>query len=177
MSILTWDDSALRYTTIKLTRISIAMTRGDEYMTWTTGIINNQVVEIKSYREEEWRRWYWRETIGYYTTINWREILQGQRICQWYWRGTTQHHAKVKWDDKAIYNNGTEGDDSASYDKALCNNQLDEAWDGTRGIIMPRIGQRSLTQQSLDEEDGYCEGEWHVRRIDNKVWCLCIMQH
>jgi hypothetical protein len=41
---------------------------------------------------------------------------------------------KVKWDDEAIYNNGTEGDDSASYDKALCNNQLDEAWDGTRKL-------------------------------------------
>ncbi len=67
--------------------------------------------------------------------------------------------SKVKWDDEAIYNNGTEGDDSASYDKALCNNQLDEAWDGTRGIIMPRIGQQSLTQQSLDEEEGYCEAE------------------
>jgi hypothetical protein len=53
MSILTWDDSALRYTTIKLTRISIVMTRGDEDMTWTTGIINNLLVEIKSYREEE----------------------------------------------------------------------------------------------------------------------------
>jgi hypothetical protein len=106
------------------------------------GIINNQLVEIKSYREEEWRRWYWRETIGYYTTINWRGILQGQRICQWYWRGTTQHHAKVKWDDEAIYNNGTEGDDSASYNKALCNNQFDEAWDGT---LMRR---RDIVRQS-----------------------------
>ena len=42
--------------------------------------------------------------------------------------------SKVKWDDEAIYNNGTERDDSASYDKALCNNQLDEAWDGTRKL-------------------------------------------
>jgi hypothetical protein len=68
-----------------------------------------------------------------------------------------------------MYNNGTEGDDSASYNKALCNNQLAEAWDGTREIIMPRIGQQSLTQQSLDEEERYCEAECHVRRIDNKV--------
>ena len=174
MSILTWDDSALPYTTIKLTRISIAITRDDEDMTWTTGYYKqstcwDQVIS--------WGGYWWLETIGYYTTINWQGLLQGQRICQWYWRGTTQHHAKVKWDDEAIYNNCTEGDDSASYNKALCNHQFDEAWDGTRGIIMPRIGQQSLTQQSLDEEEGYCEAEWHVGRIDNKVWCLCIMQH
>jgi hypothetical protein len=39
MSILPWDDSALRYTTIKMATISIAITRGegDEDMMWTTG--------------------------------------------------------------------------------------------------------------------------------------------
>jgi hypothetical protein len=37
-------------------------------------------------------------------------------------RGTTQHHAMIKRNDKALYNN-----------------QLDEAWDGTMGSNMPRI--------------------------------------
>jgi hypothetical protein len=54
MSILTWDDSVLRYTTIKLTRISIAMTRGDEDTDVDNWVFyNNQLVEIESYRAEE----------------------------------------------------------------------------------------------------------------------------
>ena len=55
--------------------------------------------------------------------------------------------SKIKWDDKAIYNNGTEGGDSASYDKELHDNQLDEAWDGKRRSNVPRIGRRGFTQQ------------------------------
>ena len=134
MSILTWDDSTLRY-------IDENFNCSDQgpgvmrILTWTTGyyitinlLRTSHIVRRSDDEDTEVRRLgiIIQLTVeGYCKDKGCLSIISNGMTRQYttmVQRGTTQHHAMIKRNDKALYNN-----------------QLDEAWDGTMGSNMPRI--------------------------------------